>query len=280
MPDDAMRSAPNPYAALGIPNFRRYIVGLLAFTMAIQIQGTVVGWQIYELTHDKLALGLIGLAEAIPFIGMSLYAGHVADKHDRRRIALTALVVLTACSAALLLLPLFLSRAPQTVTRAIYAVIVTSGFARAFLQPARQALGAEIVPRALYANAVTWRSGSWQLASVLGPALGGVLYAAGGAPLAYAVDVTLTVVGFTFTVMLLPMLASSFLKADASAASTASSTTSLGRFFSAESCVMAMMKSFFIASSPSKPFRCHQYLGTKKVGAGPTFLPIRYLSEV
>ena len=141
MPDDAVITAPNPYAALGIPNFRRYIVGLLAFTMAIQIQGTVVGWQIYELTHDKLALGLIGLAEAIPFIGMSLYAGHVADKHDRRRIALTALVVLTACSAALLLLPLFLSRAPQTVTRAIYAVIVTSGFARAFLQPARQALG-------------------------------------------------------------------------------------------------------------------------------------------
>jgi MFS family permease len=198
VPQDAVKTAPNPYAALAIPNFRRYIVGLLAFTMAIQIQGTVVGWQIYELTHDKLALGLIGLAEAIPFIGMSLYAGHVADKHDRRRIALTALTALIACSVALLLLPLFLSHAPQTVTRAIYAVIVVSGFARAFLQPARQALGAEIEPRELYGNAITWRSGSWQLAAVIGPALGGVLYAAGGAPLAYAVDVTLTVVGFTF----------------------------------------------------------------------------------
>jgi len=198
VPNTAPTSVTNPYAALAIPNFRRYIVGLLAFTMAIQIQGTVVGWQIYELTHDKLALGLIGLAEAIPFIGMSLYAGHVADKHDRRRIALTALMVLTGCSVALLVLPLFLSHAPQTVTRAIYAVIVTSGFARAFLQPARQALGAEIVPRELYANAITWRSGSWQLASVLGPALGGVLYATGGASLAYSVDVAMTVVGFSF----------------------------------------------------------------------------------
>jgi hypothetical protein len=71
-----MTSPPiGPYAALQHPNFRRYIVGVFAFTMAVQIQGTVVGWQIYELTHDKLALGLIGLAEALPFIGFALYAG-------------------------------------------------------------------------------------------------------------------------------------------------------------------------------------------------------------
>ena len=188
-------TAHNPYAALQIPNFRRYILGLLAFTMAIQIQGTVVGWQIYELTHDKLALGLIGLAEALPFISLSLYAGHVADRHDRRRTALIALSVLFCCSVALLVLPRFLTTAPQQVVRAIYGVIVVSGFARSFLQPARQALGAEIVPRALYSNAITWRSGAWQLAAVIGPALGGVLYAIGGAQLAYSVDVALMLVG-------------------------------------------------------------------------------------
>ena len=81
------------------------------------------------------------------------------------------------------------------VTRAIYVVIIVSGFARSFLQPARLALGAEIVPRALYANAITWRSGTWQLASVAGPAIGGVLYATGGTTLAYATDVVLMLAG-------------------------------------------------------------------------------------
>jgi len=74
-------TATDPYSSLRLPNFRLYIVGLFAYTIAIQIQGTVVGWQIYELTHDKLALGLIGLAEAFPFIGAALYA---ADSVTRR----------------------------------------------------------------------------------------------------------------------------------------------------------------------------------------------------
>jgi MFS family permease len=184
-------TAADAYASLRLPNFQRYIVGLFAFTMAIQIQGTVVGWQIYELTHDKLALGLIGLAEAIPFIGASLYAGHVADRHDRRRVVIGSLVLLLACSTALLVLPTLLPAAPRLVTQCIYGVIAASGLARSFLGPARQALGAEIVPRALYGNAITWRSGSWQLASVIGPAAGGILYAAGGTRLAYSVVVVM-----------------------------------------------------------------------------------------
>jgi len=182
-----------PYASLRLPDFRRFIMGVFAFTLAIQIQGTVVGWQVYELTHDKLALGLIGLAEAVPFIGAALYAGHVADRHDRRAVALTALTLLAACAATLLLLPLFVRSA--TLLVAIYAVIIVSGLGRSFLMPARQALGAELVPRELYGNAIAWRSGSWQLAAVLGPAIGGVLYAAGGPSLAYAADVALTIVG-------------------------------------------------------------------------------------
>ncbi len=184
-----------PYAALQHPNFRRYVVGLFAFTMAVQIQGTVVGWQIYELTHDKLALGMIGLAEALPFIALALYAGHVADRHDRRRVALAALCVLAGCAVALLLLPLLLPHAPRRVTTLIYVTIVVSGVARSFLQPARQALSQELVPRALFHNAVTWRSGSWQLASVIGPAIGGGLYAFGGTTAAYTGDVLLIVIG-------------------------------------------------------------------------------------
>jgi MFS family permease len=182
-------------AAMRIPNFRNYIIALFTLTLGIQIQGTVVGWQIYDLTRDPLALGLVGLAEAIPAIGFSLVAGHVADAHDRRRIALLSMVVLVACSIALWLLahatPLGQALAVPLRVNAIYGVIVISGFARAFLTPARQALSAELVPRHLFSNSITWRSGSWQLAAVLGPALGGALYAIGGTTLGYAVDAVL-----------------------------------------------------------------------------------------
>ena len=191
----AEATAHDPYAALRHPKFARYIVTLFTLTLGIQIQGTVVGWQVYDLTHDPLALGMIGLAEALPAISMALYAGHVADRRDRRRVALAALWVLVACSVALWLLagarPLGAELLTRTRVTAIYAVIVVSGIARAFLQPSRQALSAELVPRALFPNAITWRSGSWQLASVIGPALGGLLYAAGGSRLAYAVDAAL-----------------------------------------------------------------------------------------
>lgn len=192
----------DPYSSLRLPNFRLYILGLFAYTMAIQIQGTVVGWQIYELTHDKLALGLIGLAEAFPFIGAALYAGHVADRHDRRRVVVGSLVLLLACSAALLVLPMLLPTAPKLVVRSIYGVVALSGLARSFLGPARQALAAEIVPRPLYGNAITWRSGSWQLASVIGPAVGGVLYAAGGTTLTYSVVAVLMFFGVSAILMI------------------------------------------------------------------------------
>ena len=192
-----MSTAPSgPYAALQHPNFRKYVIGLLAFTMAVQIQGTVVGWQIYELTHNKLALGLIGLAEALPFISLVLYAGHLADRHDRRRMALASLAVLVVCAVALLVLPLLLPHAPRQVTTLIYVTIVVSGIARSFLQPARQALSQELVPRELFHNAVTWRSSAWQLAAVVGPALGGLLYAVGGTTAAYSGDVMLMGIGF------------------------------------------------------------------------------------
>lgn len=188
-------SLDDPYAALRHANFRRYVIGLVAFTMAVQIQGTVVGWQIYELTHNKLALGLIGLAEALPFILFALYAGHLADRHDRRRMALTALIVLIACAVALLAFPVLLPNAPRRITTLVYVTIIISGIARSFLQPARQALSQELVPRELFHNAVTWRSGAWQLAAVAGPAIGGLLYAVGGTTAAYSGDVLLLLVG-------------------------------------------------------------------------------------
>jgi len=181
----------DPYAALRIPNYRRYIFSLLALTLAVQVQGVVVAWQMYDLTHDPLSLGLIGLAEALPFIGSALFAGHVADRHDRRRLTLASIGVLVLCSLALLALTLRPHPVAAEQVRLMYGVIFVSGFARSFLQPARTALGAELIPRALYASAVTWRSLVWQIAAVAGPALGGLLYGFSGATSAYSLDVVL-----------------------------------------------------------------------------------------
>ncbi|MBX9929703.1 MAG: MFS transporter [Gemmatimonadaceae bacterium] len=176
---------PDPYAALRLPAFRSYVVALFALTLGIQAEAVVVSWQLYSITRDALSLGLIGLAEALPFIAVALPAGHYADRHDRRTISVLATVALLGCAIALVVYSSG-SRDPR-VTWPLYAVIVVSGVARAFLQSARSALGAEIVPREHWTNAITWRSSTWQLASVVGPALAGGLYAWLGARNSYVV---------------------------------------------------------------------------------------------
>ena len=186
--------AHDPYAALRLPAFRRFVASVLTLTIATQIQAVVVGWQIYAVTRDPLSLGLVGLAEALPFIALALFAGHVADRSDRRKVVALATVAMLVCAAALLTFTLI----PKTLAGGrvwpIYAIIFVSGVARSFLQPARQALGAELVPRELYPNAIAWRSSLWQFAAVVGPALGGLLYGFGGPTVAYGVDLALAAI--------------------------------------------------------------------------------------
>jgi MFS family permease len=179
------------YAALRHRDFRWYIISLFSMTLASQLQAVVVGWQVYAITHDPLSLGLIGLAEALPFIAIALPAGYLADRWNRRSIAVCSLAVLAACAVGLLAFsatPGLLERAGATP---IYAVIFASGIARSLLQPARQAFGAEIIPRTMYENAITWRSSSWQTAAVIGPAVGGLLYGFAGPVVAYAAGAVL-----------------------------------------------------------------------------------------
>jgi MFS family permease len=179
----------DPYISLRNANFRWYVASLVVMTLGTQIQATVVAWQVYALTRDPLSLGLVGLAEALPFIGAALYAGHIADRHDRKRLSLIALAIQLGCGVALLILTLNSRRFLTGTVLPIYAVVCVSGLARSFLQPARTALGAEIVPRETYTNAITWRSSLWQFAAVVGPAAGGLLYGFSGARLAYIVEV-------------------------------------------------------------------------------------------
>jgi MFS family permease len=182
----------DPYAALRVPDFRRFIVFLAAQTLATMMQGVAVGWQLYQVTHDPLALGLVGLAEALPFITFALPAGHLADRVDRRRVSLSGLIVLASCSAALFTFSELGMVRPGTAWL-VYGVIFVSGIARSFLQPARTALAADLVPRPLYINSITWRSSTWQSAAVGGPALGGLLLALGGPSLTYGVAALLLI---------------------------------------------------------------------------------------
>ncbi|MDX5423228.1 MAG: MFS transporter [Hymenobacteraceae bacterium] len=183
----------DPYAVLRIPEFRLYISARLCITLAMQIQAVIVGWQIYDITKDPLSLGLIGLAEAIPSIFVSLYAGYVADVVQRKKIIVTVVTVLLLCSAALLFFTLDVSQVLQQYgALPIYAVIFLSGIARGFMGPAVFSFMPQLVPsKQLYANAITWSSTTWQAASVAGPAVGGLIYGFYGVTASYMADAVL-----------------------------------------------------------------------------------------
>lgn len=184
----------DPYAALRVGPFRWFIVSLFTMTLASQVQAVVVGWQVYALTRDPLALGLIGLAEVVPFVALALPAGHMADTADRRRLSLLALAVVFACSLALLLMTRAAGFLEARGPWPIYVAIMVNGCARSVLQPARSAMAVELVPRALLPSAVAWRSSVWQTGAVAGPALGGMLYGFASVHAAYLAIVVLLAV--------------------------------------------------------------------------------------
>lgn len=183
--------AHDAYASLRFPEYRAFLSGLVTVFMATQVQSAVLGWQVYQLTGDPLSLGLVGLAEAIPFLSLTLVGGWVADRRDRRFLSIAGLLAIGASGAWLLATSL----GGPTSALPLYAAQALAGLGRAFFRPATSALGAEIVPREHYHNAASWRSSFNHAAMVLGPALGGALIALGGPRLAYAVVVLLALAG-------------------------------------------------------------------------------------
>lgn len=189
-------STTDPYAALKIKEFRKFTLGKTCFVIALQIQSVVVAWQIYSITKNPLSLGLIGLAEAIPSIAISLFAGHVADNSDRKKIIIWVLSVLFICSS---LLWVFTLKPYEYIiaagTAPIYAIIFISGFARGFLGPAQFSMMAQTLPdKSYYANAVSWNSTIWQASSVAGPAIGGFLFGWFDIQTAYGADAILMLI--------------------------------------------------------------------------------------
>jgi MFS family permease len=188
----------NPYAALHVRDFRFFVLSRLFVTLAIMIQAVVVGWQVYEITKDPLSLGLIGLAEAIPAITVSLYAGHLADVVERKKIILVCVLTLVLCSIALLYFTVNVGAfILANGAFPIYTVIFVSGIARGFLSPANFSFMPQLIDRELYQNAIVWNSTLWEGAAVGGPIIGGLVYGFYGITAAYSVDVALMMAGLT-----------------------------------------------------------------------------------
>jgi len=190
----------DPYAALRYPEYRSFLGLTTAVAVGTQMQSAALFWQVYQLTRDPLSLGLVGLAEALPFLCLTLLGGWAADRMDRRRLSLWATGVVALSGLSLLLLSLGTPRSPLP----FYAAQAVAGLGRAFSRPAGAALSSELVPRQHYQNATTWRSSLFHVAIVVGPALGGGLIALGGPRLAYGVVVALLLLGLGLLLTLAP----------------------------------------------------------------------------
>ncbi len=162
-------------------DFRLYQLVRLCAVLAVQIESVAIGWQVYELTGSALALGYTGLAQFLPFVAFALVGGQVADRVDRRAILVVCQSVMLLCS--LLLLSFTLGHVRDV--RFVYGVLVLFGTARAFYSPASSALVARLVPAEELTRAVAINSTTWQVATIAGPAVGGILYGWGGAQGAY-----------------------------------------------------------------------------------------------
>ena len=168
----------DPFAALRIKEFLFFLNTRFFLTLAIQMQSVIVGWQVYKITHNYLALGMIGLSEAIPFIAVSFFSGHVADTINRKLIILVSVSLLLISTSCLLYFSLDTSTVIQTNgTLPIYLVFGFIGIVRGFISAAFPAFMAQIVPREHYANSATWNSSIWHVGAVVGPAIAGIIIA-------------------------------------------------------------------------------------------------------
>jgi MFS family permease len=162
----------DPYAAFRVPAYRNYMAGSLLVQIGTGAQGIAIGWEMYQRTNQPLALGLVGLAQAVPMIAMSLPAGYLADRFDRKKLLIASLLGASLLSVALAVLS-----ATRGPTLLMYLLLFLDSAVLTLGRPARTALLPLLVPREIFANAVAWRTSMQQIAAVTGPALGGLILA-------------------------------------------------------------------------------------------------------
>lgn len=162
--------------AFHYPNFRLYQAARFLSITASEMQSVAVGWQIYEITHRPLDLGLVGLAQFLPPFLLFLFAGHAADRFQRKRIIMICFGAFALCSALLFTITEHNVRSLAP----IYAVLLLVGVVRAFNGPAGQSFLPLLVPEEHFPNAVAWGSSIFMAATILGPSLGGIIYGLAG----------------------------------------------------------------------------------------------------
>src|SRR3984957_17192560 len=173
------------------PDFVLFQIARFLIVAATEMQAVAVGWQVYEITKRALDLGLVGLAQFLPGILLFLVSGHASDRFDRRKVLGTCYAGYAICSTLLLILA---ERGAPTV-RPIYAVLVLLGVVRSFNGTASRSILPQLVPEEHFANAVAWNATTFQAATIIGPSLGGLLYAAFHGPMAVYAAAALTAVG-------------------------------------------------------------------------------------
>jgi MFS family permease len=182
----------DPYAALRLRAYRLYALSFICAIIGGQVQSVALAWQIYQKTHSPLSLGWIGGIQVIPLLLLALPAGHLSDVMSRKAILIVTQWLL-ACWG--LVLAYLASRHidARWVVPAMYVVILLNAITLTFARPARSALLPQLVPKELFSNAVTWNSSSFEISTVVGPAIGGWIVWRGWAPQAYALNAALLV---------------------------------------------------------------------------------------
>jgi MFS family permease len=163
------------YAAFRHSAFTRYWAARFAMSFSAQIVSVAVGWQVYDLTRDPFDLGLVGLIQFAPSLLLVLVTGAASDRFGRRLVMALSGILEALCALALLILTL----RGLTGVGQVFAILAVFGIARAFFGPASASLVANLVPAQDFANAVAWNSSAWQMATIVGPVAGGLLYGIG-----------------------------------------------------------------------------------------------------
>ena len=166
----------DPYAALRFKEFNIFLFIRFILVFGWSVQFIIIEWEVYNLTKDPLSLGLIGLAEVIPAVSMALFAGHIVDQKEKKKLfvyAISAFLIVAVGYYFITSPYAYENFSSNKILLGIYLLVFLGGFIRAFFGPIIFSLVALIVPKKVYPNAATWSSSTWQLAAVIGPAFAG-----------------------------------------------------------------------------------------------------------